>query len=166
MAGTPDKSGDPGGWLRIVNFIDNHGLPLLRGLLHKKMKAPINGRKLYDFINYYKSDFDDLADTNQRKIVFPLNKEIVEDKFDVTTYCHIIIRMLAHFSTLQRDFEPLVKELRRLRNEVYHKPNKNMTKEDVDFCMLRVLDVITDLGCKIETPDYTVRLILDYEGKF
>ena len=166
MAGKPDSSGDPGGWLRIVIFIDNHGLPLLRDLLHGKMKAPTNGRKLYDYVSRYKSSFKDLADSNQRKIIFPSNKVIVEDKFDVTIYCNIIVRILAHFSTLQRDFEPLVKELRKLRNEVYHKAKKNMIKEDVDFDMSRVLDVITDLGSKIKGPDYTKSLILHYEGKF
>ena len=166
MAGTPDSSGDPGGWLRIVNFIDNHGVPLLRDLLHKKMKAPTNGRKLYGFINCYKSDFENLTDANQKKIIFPFNKVIVEDKFDVSTYFHIIIRILAHFSTLQRDFEPLVNELRKLRNEVYHKRNKNMIKKDVDIYMMRLLGVITDLGSKINGPGYTSRLILHYEGKF
>ena len=145
-------------WHRLIKFLDNHGVPVLKDVLHTKMKAPDSKKKLYGFLKSYQSDFQTLNDNKQKEKIFPSSKETFEGKFDITTYFTIINRILKHFPEIQ-DYKETIYELKELRNRLYHLPEKIMTEKDFCFDRLHAADLIADLGFKIHGLTYVQKCL-------
>ena len=110
-------------WLRVVVLINYAGKRLCYDILHVKEHLPCDGGELYCKLEPYKNNmhFQMIAE-----ILYPSNKVIDENKFDLLVYAILIYCMFGD------KYENLLHDVGNMRNEVFHMQDESICKANFE----------------------------------
>ena len=122
MAAAEDISEEYENWLRLTTLVDFAGRTLCRDVLFNKENLPENEVELFKELEPLKSKICRYPD--QKEILCPPTGKTDHSNFDVTLFTSIISVKYGN------KYKPLVDNLRKARNDLFHKGNKSLSEND------------------------------------
>ena len=121
-------------WYRFNILLYYCGTQILKDIFHsnRKIQAPWDGQKLYNFLQQYKYQFVGIMNEIELKKLFPQSGIANEENFDISLYGKVVIAILDYFHKGQLSQQALLeiekdidvtRWLRNKRNELVHKAN-------------------------------------------
>ena len=111
-------------WLRLVMLVHHAGTKICHDLLHTERRFPNDGKELYEFLRVNEERIK--PDKSQKLILYPPDESTDESNFDITLYTKIIKGLYG------RQYDRLVGDLRKLRNNIWHKGDPGLTEEEFE----------------------------------
>ena len=111
-------------WLRLLILVHHAGTKICHRLLHTERRLPNDGEELYKFLRINEERIK--PDKCQRCILYPPDQNTDESNFDITLYTKIIKGLYG------RKYDALVGDLRKLRNNIWHKGDPELTEEEFE----------------------------------
>ena len=109
-------------WLRLITLVHHAGKEICYKLLFIERKLPTNGELLYEFLEINKERIK--PDKNQKVVLYPQNRNTDISEFDVSLYTKVIQGLYGWY------YQDLLKNLRMLRNRLFHKGRTKLTVEE------------------------------------
>ena len=109
-------------WLRLMTVVHHSGKEICYNLLFTKRRLPTDGKSLFNFLKINEKRIN--PDEHQKSILYPPNEKTDPFEFDIPLYTKIIQGYYGRY------YYSLVKDLRTLRNKMFHKGNAELTEKE------------------------------------